>query len=297
MNCVICKGTNGAVHIVREMMFGTRDEFPYWECSACGCLQIAEFPKNLADYYPPDYYSFSAHAMASQLWMYRACFLAPRLVGLVRKPGVTFQSVIDIKPKPGSRVLDVGCGGGKMVGILRGLGVDAHGIDPFVETETAYVRRTRLEETTAKGWDLIMFHHSLEHMPDHIDVLRLARERLAPSGTCLVRIPIANWAWRQYQENWVQLDAPRHLILHTLRSFHLAAEAAGFRISRTIFDSGPFQFYGSEMYQRNIPLTQRSAEESRLGKSGMRSLSVRAAELNRQQLGDMASFHLEKLDP
>src|SRR5271165_4982407 len=132
MNCVICKGTSGPEHTLKEMMFGTRDEFVYWECSTCGCLQIADIPKNLADYYPPGYYSFSAHAEPSQLWMYRACFRAPRLVGLVRKPGVTFQSILDVRPKSGSRALDVGCGSGKMVGILRAMGVDAHGIDPFV---------------------------------------------------------------------------------------------------------------------------------------------------------------------
>jgi len=296
MNCVICKGTSGAEHILREMMFGTRDEFVYWECSGCGCLQIAEIPQNLADYYPPGYYSFSAHATPLQMWMYRACFKAPRLVGLFRRPGVTFQAILDLNPKVGARVLDVGCGGGKMVAILRSLGVDAHGIDPFTKDETQYVRRARLEDTTAKDWDMILFQHSLEHMGNHIDVLRAARERLAATGTCLVRIPVATWAWQHYQENWVQLDPPRHLIIHTPRSFRLASEAAGFRISRTIFDSGAFQFYGSDMYQRNIPLTHEPEELSRLGKSGMRSLGARAAELNRQELGDQASFHLQKLD-
>jgi len=57
----------------------------------------------------------------------------------------------------------VGCGGGKLVNILRRLGYDAHGIDPFVKAETEYVRRAYLQDTTAKEWDLIMFHHSLEH--------------------------------------------------------------------------------------------------------------------------------------
>jgi len=41
MNCAICGENSGIEHTLREMMFGTRDEFAYWECSACGCIQIA----------------------------------------------------------------------------------------------------------------------------------------------------------------------------------------------------------------------------------------------------------------
>ena len=102
--------------------------------------------------------------------------------------------------------------------VLRAMGFNAIGTDIFVKTETPYVRRSSLEDIES-GWDLIMFHHSLEHMTDHIEVLRSAKEKLAAGGACLVRIPVANWAWQHYGANWVQLDAPRHLIIHTLRVF------------------------------------------------------------------------------
>ena len=275
-------------------MFGTRDEFAYWECSACGCLQILEVPNNLGDYYPDNYYTYSMGTTALQRWMYRAYYKAPGVAKLVRPAGVTFQSVMDIKPKPGTRILDVGCGGGKMVSILRTLGFDAQGIDPFAKSETAYVHRARLEDMRSSEWDLLMFHHSLEHMSDHIAVLRLAREKLATGGRCLVRIPLVNWAWQHYGADWVQLDPPRHFILHTPQSFRLAAEAAGFRIVQTIFDSGPFQFYGSDFYQQNIPLV-RDPEGTHLDKSTMQRFKVRSSELNKNHLGDQASFHLEKV--
>jgi SAM-dependent methyltransferase len=297
LNCSICGVKDGTQLTFREMMFGTRDEFAYWECSGCGCIQIAEIPKNLARYYPSEYYSLNAQISPLQLWMYRAYRKAPSLVEIVREPGVTFRSIVDADPKDGARILDVGCGSGRLVAILRAMGFDAHGVDPFVKTETACVRRGSLEDVSAKNWDWIMFQHSLEHMTDHIGVLRSARERLADDGTCMVRIPVANWAWEHYGRDWVQLDAPRHLVIHTLRSFRMAAEAAGFQIHRTIFDSGPFQFYASEMYQRDVPLKEESAEIARLGRSSMRSLKSRAKELNQQQLGDQVSFHLRKMVP
>ena len=40
------------------MMFGFADEFEYFECSNCGCLQIMEFPENIGKYYPSKYYSY-----------------------------------------------------------------------------------------------------------------------------------------------------------------------------------------------------------------------------------------------
>jgi SAM-dependent methyltransferase len=292
MNCVVCEGTSGTPHIFREMMFGTRDEFAYWECSGCGCLQIAEVPANLGVYYPDDYYSFSVRTSPLQLLLYRMYSKAPRLAGLLGGTPGTFQSVIEAKPKPGARMLDVGCGAGRLIKILRSIGFDAHGIDPFAKTETAYIKRASLDQIS-KGWDLIMFHHSLEHMPDHLGVLRTAREKLAEGGTCLVRIPVANWAWQHYRENWVQLDAPRHLIIHTPQSFRRVSEAAGFQITQITFDSKAFQFYGSELYRRDIPLNEENSKAAQLEKASMRRLDMRAAELNRQQLGDQASFYLK----
>jgi SAM-dependent methyltransferase len=244
-------------------------------------------------YYPDDFYTSSLRFGALEPWLYRAYHKAPGLVRLIRPAPEAFQAVIEAKPKPGARILDVGCGGGKLVNILRRLGYDAHGIDPFVKVETAFVRRAYLQDTTAKEWDLIMFHHSLEHMSHHVDVLRVAREKLAPAGTCLVRIPVANWAWKNYGENWVQLDAPRHFIIHTPQSFRLTFEAAGFRASHITFDSGPFQFYASESYGRDIPLTQVRSQIAQLSNAEMRQMKMRSSELNRQQLGDQAAFFLK----
>jgi len=91
----------------------------------------------------------------------------------------------------------------------------------------------------------------------------------------------------------VQLDAPRHFIIHTPQSFRLTFEAAGFRASHIIFDSGPFQFYASESYERDIPLTQVRSQIAQLGSAAMRQMKMRSSELNRQQLGDQAAFFLK----
>jgi SAM-dependent methyltransferase len=293
MNCAICGGASGTCHVFREMKYGIRDTFDYWECRSCGCLQIVHIPDNMATYYADDFYTSSLRFGALELLLYRAYQKAPGLGKLLRPAPEAFQSVVDARLAPGARILDVGCGGGKLVTILRSLGYDAHGIDPFVRDETAYVRRSYLRDVTANDWDLIMFHHSLEHMTDHVGVLRLAREKLAPGGTCLVRIPVANWAWENYKENWVQLDAPRHFIIHSPKSFRMAFVAAGFLASHIEFDSGPFQFYASELYAKDRPLLKAGVEIERPGSAAMREMRIRSSELNRRQLGDQAAFFLQ----
>ena len=293
MECAFCGGTRGTDYVFREMKYGTRDKFNYWECLACGCLQIVTIPENMGTYYADDFFASTFRFGALELLFYRAYQMAPHLGKMIRPAPEAFQSVLDAGLSPGARILDVGCGGGKLVTVLRSLGYDAHGIDPFVREETGCVHRSYLQDVTAKDWDLIMFHHSLEHMSDHVHVLRLAREKLAPGGTCLVRIPVANWAWKNYRENWAQLDAPRHLIIHTPKSFKLAFEAAGFHASRIEFDSGPFQFYASELYQRDTPLAEAGAQVAGLGSAALRQMRVRSSELNRQQLGDQAAFFLQ----
>jgi hypothetical protein len=47
MECTVCSAKAGREHVFREMMFGTRKEFSYWECLACGRLQIEKVPEDL----------------------------------------------------------------------------------------------------------------------------------------------------------------------------------------------------------------------------------------------------------
>lgn len=92
----------------------------------------------------------------------------------------------------------------------------------------------------------------------------------------------------------MQLDVPRHLTLHTPKSFRLACEAVGFRIVQTVFDSTEYQFSVSEMYrQKSDPNLQADSETTRTDKGQMRRWRNRAADLNRQGLGNQSAFYLE----
>ena len=62
----------------------------------------------------------------------------------------------------------------------------------------------------------------------------------------VIRIPIAGThAWQTYGVDWVQLDAPRHLFLHTEDGMRSLAAGAGLQVTAVVHDSTAMQFWGS----------------------------------------------------
>lgn len=140
-------------------------------------------------------------------------------------------------------------------------------------------------------WDVNMYHHSFEHVPDPILELRAAARLLGKGGVCLLRIPtVSSHAWDHYRENWYQIDAPRHLFLHSVENMSVLAESAGFRVHSVVYDSTADPFARSESYKLGIPFTSRGSP--RFSTSQWRRWKEKARELNRQKRGDQAAFYL-----
>jgi hypothetical protein len=305
MTCEFCASSGFISHRVREMMLGLREEFEYVECKSCGCLRIASIPDDLAKYYPSDsYYSYRApQNLRTRLGRLRLRF-AVNNPWISQKMGWssrlnTLSRIQMFGLDRNMRILDVGSGEASFVRDLRAAGfTGALGLDPYIEQDIhdkngLVVKKAFLSEIGG-GWDQIMFHHSLEHIADQTGTLKIARAKLSSKGTCLVRIPLVNWAWKKYGKDWVQLDPPRHLCVHTEKSFRLATAHAGFNVARVVYDSWELQFWGSELYQKNIPLQIGQAELAQhFSSAHLDDFRRRADELNKQQLGDQAMFFLE----
>lgn len=59
----------------------------------------------------------------------------------------------------------------------------------------------------------------------------------------MIRIPVSDGkAWEIYGTHWVQLDAPRHFFIHSVKSMKLLAEQTVFKVSTIIFDSAGSSF-------------------------------------------------------
>jgi SAM-dependent methyltransferase len=305
--CAICASVEGSTLQVREMMFGTRECFDYFWCAKCGCCQLVT-PVDTAAYYPSHYCGFHSQTKRTGLFarlrrfrnfgVFRGHFVGRLLNRFAPYYGDDWFTRMRVDRD--SRILDVGCGTGQLVRDLRDAGFTrSEGIDPLIPDHVLRafgdgVQKRWLSDVTGE-YDLVMLHHVLEHMPDQNAALGQVARVLRIGGRCLIRIPvIPSYAWERYRENWVQLDAPRHLFVHSERSLAMVAERAGLELEHAEHDSTEFQFAGSDLYARGLPLSELPAAYSRLQLYRFRRDARR---LNKARRGDQVAFYFRKTAP
>lgn len=319
--CRVCgNAENNRTLTAREMMFGSREEFDYTECAACGAVQISDIPSDLARHYPSDYLSFNARAVIAETAARR---VAARFAGKYLLSGNSLLGKFIVEKKPwisghfppslraypiglsfDSRILDFGCGTGSLLRSLYYFGFrHLTGADAFIESDIQYpkgvtILKRRLDELKP-GFDLIMLHHSFEHLPEPQLALEQIRRLMHEESYCLIRMPVLNLAWEKYRTNWVQMDPPRHLFLFRENGFREMAARAGMSVEHVYYDSDAFQFWGSEQYSMDIPLTDARSKwvdpsSPVFSAKQIEDWEAEAKALNKEGRGDMACFYLRK---
>ena len=136
------------------------------------------------------------------------------------------------------RLLDVGAGSGDLGGVLAGRGWSVTGVEPSpaacelaraqgVEALAGTLETVKLEPAS---FDAVVFHHSLEHVPDPVAALGRARELLRPGGVVAVAVPnFDSPQRRRLAADWWALDLPRHRFHFTPEALRRALDRAGLR--------------------------------------------------------------------
>lgn len=223
--CNLCGADDTVVVFVgRDVRRGVPGEFPVVRCRRCALVYLNPRPDRtgIGRYYPEDYALHGLEDLPAEQHYY----------WLFRRPTV---------PR-GSRVLDVGAGGGRYLRFLAACGYEVAGLEISEKVADA-VRRDlgfemyagTLDEAAipAESYDLVTMWWSLEHMHDPLGALRAAHRVLVPGGKIIVSVPnFASLARRLFGQHWHHADTPGHLYLFEPGTLTRALEETGFRVDR-----------------------------------------------------------------
>lgn len=277
--CRIC-GAEGAFqsYLVREMRSETMDEFEYFICPDCQCMQISEVPENLGDYYGKNYYSM--------------------------KSSIDLNKPFTKPVKDSSKLLDVGCGIGEWLYEMAEEGHDnLFGCDPFIENDLRYgdrikIRKCDITQMDGDGtFDIVRMCDSFEHMTNPQEVLEKARQLINDDGSIGISIPIyPNIAFDMYGPHWYQLDAPRHIFIHSVKSIKYLAKNCGLSFNKIRYDSDPGQMVISFFYQHGVFYNKVNHEliGNYFSDEDIAKMKTLSNEANKNCIGDHAVIWLTK---
>jgi SAM-dependent methyltransferase len=154
--------------------------------------------------------------------------------------------VMHLPARPGGRLLEIGCGSGQMLAVVRELGWSVQGVD-FDAAAAEHARRKGLtvdvgsveeQRYPAAHFDAVAMNHVIEHVYDPGRAIAECYRILKPGGILVLVTPNAeSWLHRTFQADWRALDPPRHLRIFTRRALEALTSSVGFRTRELSTDS------------------------------------------------------------
>lgn len=142
------------------------------------------------------------------------------------------------RPSSSSMLLDLGCGHGDFLAFARQAGWQALGLD-FDIRAVAAARARGIEvmhgglevlgDDARDRYDYITLSHVIEHVYHPVETLRQVHRLLRPGGLAWIETPnIDALGHRHFGRHWRGLEAPRHLVLFSVRAMKQSLRDAGF---------------------------------------------------------------------
>ena len=212
------------------------DRFTFQKCRRCGHLFLNPRPSgaDLPVIYPSTYYAFSEEQTGTSLIaVFRNLWEAKKVK--------SFRELLGPGPK---KILDVGCGDGRFLSLLKAHGDPAWeliGLD-FDEKAVAECRKRgfraeakRIEDfNPEEKFDAVIMFQLIEHVEDPAGIMRRVRERLNPGGLFIIETP--NPAGRDFhwfkKTYWSHYHFPRHWNLFTREHLKKLLTDSGFGIAQ-----------------------------------------------------------------
>jgi SAM-dependent methyltransferase len=214
----------------------TSKRFAVVRCAGCGLLRIDPRPRGeeLRGYYPRHYWFAPDRSAAGRL---EEAWRRMVLRDHVRFAAQALKSAGERGP-----VLDVGCGGGLFLRLLRERGFPVVGLDVSAAAAALAWKRHAVPAVCGTperaplrpaSFAAVTMFHVLEHLEDPHSCLESARGLLKARGRLIVQVPnAACWQFRLLGSRWNGIDVPRHLADYRGRDLEALLERCGFAVVR-----------------------------------------------------------------
>jgi len=179
------------------------------------------------------------------------------------------EALLDIERLHSQRILDIGCGSGEFLALLKSRGLEGLGYE--FSPAVADLARTKghtvfsgsfPEAMVATGpqekFDVICLFQVLEHVADPIQLLEKARSLLHVGGILIVSVPDAKGPIRHFSDSLTEIP-PHHVSRWCEPAFGFVASRLGFTLEKVAFEPLPsilWEAYLPVLWDSNIWPTQ-----------------------------------------
>lgn len=227
--CPLCgSDKDEALYFARDRLGLSPGEHRLARCLSCGLVHLnpRPDPADMMKYYPAEYWGAREKGLREFVRGLEARLKESYKLRAVRLAGVNT-----------GRALDIGCGRGEFLDLLRSRGFAVAGLEPGAEAAKRGREEFGLDITHGMlgsgllpeaGFDLITAWHVIEHLPEPGEALDEVCRALVPGGVFITAVPDFGGAQSEYfREGWFGVDAPRHLFHFTRRTLSGLLEKHG----------------------------------------------------------------------
>lgn len=242
MNCPVClSASTSPAFTGTDFLFETTTRvFHLDECAVCRCLFLNPQPPDdeIATFYPEQYW-WSASRPGS-LKRLESVYRNAALLGHVRF--IASAAPNFNRDSHAVELLDVGCGSGSLLRLLRRKGYRVLGVDFSAEASRIAANENGVKVFVGsladakfqdERFDIVSLFHVMEHVTRPSEVLHEVFRILKPSGSVILQVPnVESWQFQWFGARWYGLDVPRHVIDYSLKSIVRLLNEAGFQVRR-----------------------------------------------------------------
>jgi 2-polyprenyl-3-methyl-5-hydroxy-6-metoxy-1,4-benzoquinol methylase len=233
--CPVCRATvSKAYRTVYDDRYGYSGLFSLLQCPACLHLSLNtafsqdEISTLYSHFYPRSQFNLSEFKPLKVRKGFRSWLEGVRAHPFSRIPKQV-------------KILDIGCGFGESLAYHKERGCEAHGVevdDNILRVAEKFGFNVKCGQFNADNYqknyfDYITMEQVIEHVSDPVQTLRDIASILKPEGTVVFSTPNPyGWSAFLFEKKWMNWHTPYHYHLFSKKSLCLAAQKAGFAVSK-----------------------------------------------------------------